>query len=323
MELFRNNAVYGLCFTILCLIVAYAVMRLRKKKCKFLLQLSLVFGISIIGSLGGFRLLETGLHAGKGSVAEMLSIPCQQLARSYVYHGEEMEAADKELLFSYIPEENLLGYKEFVSDPVKAGLDADYLQQHKKEFLKLWMRIGLEYPGEYLLAPLYNTMGVWYLGGDSSCFVLYDMMEPFDENHVIEAHSLLPGLQEGYRWFTDANIQKRLPMVSILFYTSLYSWLVVICTFALIGKRRYHCLVLPAVLFGYLLSLIPGPCIIVRYMMGIMLSAPVLLAVTFGKTEGTEGAKRTEGTEMERTGRRNRADSTILQTADSKKGKQE
>lgn len=44
MELFRNNAVYGLCFTILCLIVAYAVMRLHaRKNMEFLLQLSLVF----------------------------------------------------------------------------------------------------------------------------------------------------------------------------------------------------------------------------------------------------------------------------------------
>ena len=33
---------------------------------------------------------------------------------------------------------------------------------HKREFLKLWIQLGLAYPGDYLEAYIYQTYGYWY-----------------------------------------------------------------------------------------------------------------------------------------------------------------
>ena len=215
----------------------------------------------------------------------MLSIPCQQLARTYVYHNNTLNLDDKEEMEKFISAEAMNRYKYYVSDPVKSGLDVDYLIHHKREFVQMWLRLGSQYPGEFVLAPIYNTMGIWYMGGDSSCYVEFVMSPPFDEEHVVETQSILPALRNVYRWFTDENIQKSLPMASLLFYTSFYAWLVFICAIVLLARKQYHYLILSAVLLGYMFSLMPGPCIIIRYMFGIILCVPVMMALAFYRTD--------------------------------------
>lgn len=281
MGMFRNNAMYALAFTVVCFLAVSGFMLFKRKKSRFLLQITALLLGTIAGILVMQKTLEKGLDAEAGSVAEMLSIPCQQLARTYVFYGEKLSPADREELFLYIPEQALDGYLYYVSDPVKAELNVDYLRQHKMDFLRLWLRIGRQFPGSYLQATLYNTMGIWYMGGDSSCFMEYNMSQPIDEAHRVEFDSKLPPLKAAYSWFTDKNIQKSLPMASILFYTSFYSWAVLICMAVLVQRRRYLHLIPAAVLLGYIVSLVPGPCITVRYMLGIMLCVPVLAAFTF------------------------------------------
>ena len=203
-------------------------------------------------------------------------MPVQQLARTYVYHQDDISMEDKTLLFSYLPEENLNGYKYYVSDPVKAGLNQEYLEENTGDFVKLWAGLGLQYPKEYLLASLYNMMGLWYLGGDSSCYVEYEMSEPFDEEHAVETRSILPGLREVYCWFTDENLQENLPGLSIFFYTSFYVWAVLTAAFFALARRKYLYQIPVLFLGGYILTLVLGPCVTVRYLLGVIMAVPVL-----------------------------------------------
>lgn len=281
MGTFRNNAVYAVFFTIACLLAVYLYRRFRHRDDRFMLQLTGLFIAAVIGIQGAYALFEKGLDANQGSVAEMLSVPCQQLARTYVFRGDDMEPGDKEALFRFVPEAALARYKYYVSDPVKAELDSDYLEQNTREFFRLWREIGSQFPQEFILAPLYNTMGIWYLGGDSSCYVEYNTSPFFDETHTIEPRSFWPGLKAVYTWFNDANIQRSLPLLSMIFYTSFYAWMVVAGGAVVIRKRQYHYLIPLLLLVGYMLTLLLGPCITVRYMLGIMLCVPCLLPVAF------------------------------------------
>lgn len=290
MGLFRNNAVYGLLFLAVCVAAGALLFRRQKTERRLLLAMLLALLVSIVGIKGGFYALERGLDAHKGSVAEMLSVPCQQLARTYVYHGEEMQPEDKEELFHYIPEDALASYIYYVSDPVKGKLDANYLAAHTKEFFRLWARIGKQFPGEFVLAPVCNTMGVWYMGGDSSCYMEFKMSPLFSENYVVEEDSKLPLLRDAYRWFTDKNIQEHLPLLSLIFYTAFYAWLVLAAMTAVLARGNYLYLTPCMYLAGYILTLFLGPCVTVRYMMGVMLCVPVLLAVVFfGMVPGRRG----------------------------------
>jgi hypothetical protein len=56
---------------------------------------------------------------------------------------------------------------------------------------------------------------------------------------------------------------------------------VILAAGVLLAKRKYLQLLLPLFLVSYSFTLIFGPCMIVRYFMGVMLCIPVLAAATF------------------------------------------
>ena len=287
MCLLRNNAVHGLAVMVCCLMAVWGVGALRKmgnrekKRNLFFGRSIWLTGLCILLSQAGFWALEQGLEAGKGSRAEMLSLPMQQMARAYVYHKEEFSKGDTEELLRFFDEDSLLRYKYYVSDPVKAGMNMEEFRMG--DFFRLWFRLGRQFPGEYMLSPLYNMMGLWYLGGDSSCFVSYEMLPPFDEVHKVEAKSKLPWLKAYYCWFTDENLQRCLPGLCLFFYTSFYSWCVLFAAVMLAAKRRYKELIPPLFLGSYLFTLVFGPCIIVRYVLGVMMCVPVLGVMVFSE----------------------------------------
>lgn len=281
MCLFRNNALYGLAVFAGVLFLWAFWQRLSGRSMP---KAALLIGLTvfvILVSKGSFVLLEKGFQAEKGSSAEMLSVPMQQMARSYVLHTEEFTEEEKAQLFSFFEQQNVESYQYWVSDPVKSGMKMEYFDEHKGEFWRLWLHLGRKFPKEYLEAPLLNTFGLWYLGGDSSCFVEYKMSEPFDEARRIVPESRLPWLKDLYSWFTDLNLQKNLPGLSVLFYTSFYSWCVAWSAGILWARRRYGYLILPLFVACYHFSLLFGPCMTVRYMLGSIFCVPVLLVMTF------------------------------------------
>ncbi len=284
MGLFRNNAVYGVLFVLIALAIACLHHAVRRKSNPLLLQITVLFLVCAAGIGGMNRVLIRVFDAYEGSVAEMLSVPCQQLARTWIYHGDEMTEEEKEQLFYYIPEVSLNGYTYYLSDPVKSGLNLIGVKEDPGGFVSLWARLGREYPAEYILSPLYNTMGLWYLTGDSSCYVDFGQAWIFDDAHVIEPDSRLPALQEAYRWFQNGNIRRTFPLVGMVFYTSFYAWALYFCLGTLFAEKRYLEMAGPLYLFAYVLTLALGPCIQIRYMFGTLLCAPVLLVVMSRKT---------------------------------------
>ena len=278
--LFRNNAVYANLAAIFCIFVLTRFRIFSSGGRAFGMRLTILVMIVSAITVGGFSVLQKVFNATSGSVAEVLSVPCQQLARTYVYHDDELSEEEKEELYNFIPEEALEMYTYFLSDPVKNSLDVTYLENHQKNFLSLWGKIGLRFPLEYIKAPLYNTMPLWMpgTGDDYSCMVIFEQNgEYFDDEHVIEDNSLLPGLREVYSWFQDVNIQRSLPLISQIFYPAFYTWMTILSFGMLIAKKRYAFMLPAFFLFGYMLSLLPGPTIIIRYVLPIMFCAPVYL----------------------------------------------
>ncbi|MCI9147276.1 MAG: hypothetical protein HFG73_03260 [Hungatella sp.] len=283
MCLFRNNAAYGLAVMAFCLCAVWGAQLLggrgRKGSGVFFGKAIGLTVLCLVLSQAGFTALEKGLGAREGSRAEMLSLPMQQMARAYVYHKEEFSEEDREELLRFFDEESLLRYKYYVSDPVKAGMRMENFKAG--EFAKLWFKLGRQFPGEYVKAPLCNMMGLWYLGGDSSCYLSYEMLPPFDQDHKVEIRSKLPRLKAYYSWFTDSNLQKYLPGASLFFYTSFYSWCVAATAGIMAAKKQRLFLILPLFLGSYGFTLVFGPCIIVRYFLGVMMCVPVLAVMTF------------------------------------------
>lgn len=278
---FRNNAVYGFLVFAFCLTVWALLLRNRHRGGGFQGRLALIFSLGVVVIQLCLMLLTGVFHAEKGKINEMFSVPCQQMARVYVYHGEELTEAERETLFRFIPEENLEDYNYYISDPVKNNLNEEVVKAAPDVFLKLWVRLGLQFPREYIEAFLNNTFGIWYLTGDTGSNLPTEYLKFFDTEHVFVEHSILPSLKQFYKWFHYTNYEKYLPVVSMVFYTPFFCWMTLFGGFAVLDRRRWELFTLPLFLLAYILTVALGPCVPVRYLFNIILSAPILLAVVW------------------------------------------
>lgn len=96
---------------------------------------------------------------------ESLCIPTQQIA-AVLCNDRELTVEERGLIESvidltYIKELYNPTFADNMKELVRAG-DQEYLASHKKEFFKLWVSLGLRYPGDYLDAYIQQTYGYWY-----------------------------------------------------------------------------------------------------------------------------------------------------------------
>ena len=101
----------------------------------------------------------------------------------------------------------------------------------------------------------------------------------------MQKRSLWPAAERYYQWFAHENGHQRIPVFSLLFAPGTYCWAMLIVLIALLYFRQFR-LALPLALpFGVWLTLLLGPCVIVRYAYPIIAGAPLLLGLLCNGTE--------------------------------------
>lgn len=157
--LFRSNGFFA--FVILT-IAFLALWKLRHKK------IVVVFISAVVISFVMKHAVLAGLGVTQPDTIESLSIPAQQIARVIV-GGEELEDWQKDLLEKVIDIEKIPeSYKPFISDPIKNLVrdkgNQQYISEHKGEFIKLYISLGLKNPLAYVYAWIDQTRGYWNAG---------------------------------------------------------------------------------------------------------------------------------------------------------------
>lgn len=96
---------------------------------------------------------------------ESVSIPLQQVARVICEDKgltpDEWDSVHKVIDTTYIKELYSPGFADNMKELVRAG-NPEYLASHKDEYFRLWLTLGLRYPGTYLQAYIDQTIGYWY-----------------------------------------------------------------------------------------------------------------------------------------------------------------
>lgn len=235
--------------------------------------------------------LQIGLNASSGSVAEALSIPFQQTARYAVYHSDDVEDWEKDILDATIDYEHAAeNYQWNVSDPIKNT----YKGAPLSDYFRVWASQGLRHPGVYLDATIVQSYGYWYpetgalsFGQEGYCYVTSYSSAPYWPGDDSEPF-------EWYQWYPDIAshmndlIVERLraiPIFSFFINDGIYTWalLIELALLAYARKRgaklRNALILLPC--FVLLLTCIAGPlCGSVRYMLGIIAVFPLTAAAT-------------------------------------------
>lgn len=170
--LFRNNGIYVVILSIPFMI--FFVKDSRKSM--------IIISILIIGMYAIFKGPIFGLlNIKDGPIREALSVPLQQIARTVKYRGSELTDEEKEEINIYMPVEKIGDlYYPLISDNVKDTLNNEAVKENKTDFIKLWLRLLVKYPKEYVESFLSGSYGYWY--PEAKNWVIWE----FDKNESYE-----------------------------------------------------------------------------------------------------------------------------------------
>ena len=291
----RRNGIYVLLIFVVVSGI-FVICRIRKKGIKIQLSKIKILG-SILASVLVFLIFESilinVLDAKKGETAEALSLPLQQVARTLKSDDGSLDPVLKAQLTEYVPEEGIENYRPAISDVVKMTFNNELFEKDPIRFFKLYLQLGIEEPGTYMLALLYNTMGDWYITDESfinvykdwwrdrTGYFITDDIPVFAAYDFVKKENLLPGVKNWYEALvTDCGFRDSL-ILTIIFSPALYVFGVLFIGILYICRRNRKYWYGWGVMALYFLTVIAGPCVLIRYVFPLMAAIPFLAYTGF------------------------------------------
>lgn len=283
MMLLRNNGMMAYAVLLLGVVV---IALFRWKKNRFWMGFAVMMLLSLVLYNGVDKTLAYVLEADDSESQEILTVPIQQLARTYKYSQEVFSREEKELLFSYIPEDILAIYDADLSDLVKVHFNNQKFAENPSEFWELWLGTFTKKPITYLNAWFMTSYGYWYpdtvinvYGGQQRFTFQYEDSSyfGFETEQPGERESKFPWLEEQYRRMSLELYQQNVPGISMLFSPGFLFW-VFMGSFLLAMYRKQYLYVLPMLSILLLwATAILGPTFLVRYVLILWFAMPFIL----------------------------------------------
>ena len=278
MPLFRHNGFYAYL-----VFVPFALFYFRKQLKPLFIGMLIAPVILYLGLSSGLSMLCRA--EGTTHHQEMLTVPIMQLARVYAYENDSISEADKKIIESYIPENNLSKYTPRVSDLVKVDFNNKLYEQNKTDFWNVWKKLFMEHPVAYLNAWLLTSYGYWYppaiinvYGGNTVYTFTYENSSYFgyEVEPPGERMSLIPKLDELYRYISIGSFQQDMPLLRIFFTPGLYVFIYMFVFAYRLYRKRISGIIpfLPMVLT--FCTVLLGPTYLIRYVLYLWLCAPLL-----------------------------------------------
>ena len=283
MMMLRNNGLYAYAATALISAMTLIISR-RQKPVAFsgtTARLLILMVLSIVLSLGGTRILKLATDATDGEHQEMLTVPIQQLARTYTYSPEAFTPDEEALLKAFIPEDYLTTYSPRISDVLKSGFNNQYYESHRALFYKLWLTIGARRPLTYLNAHLGTAYGYIYpdalnnvyKGNTMNTFIYTDSSYfGFETEPPGIRDSMLPALELLVEKFSLTLFQQKCPVLSMLFAPGFVCWVFLFILVGYVDRKNLPMMLLVLMTFATVLL---GPTTLVRYVLILWFIIPL------------------------------------------------
>lgn len=285
----RNNG-----FFLILLLLPFAIIHFRKDK-RALVKITAVLLIPILLFKVGYTgIFFKAADIQESSPREMLSIPFQQTARYILEYGDDISPEEEEAILKVLPgKENASlqqiaqKYVPYISDDVKSLYNKNATTQDLANYFKAWFKGLTKHPDSYIQA--FFSMNYSWFGFDSPKDNIY--YSSMDENitEMIEGlnfpEKLAPirSLVRG-----GVHILDRIPMTSVLFEFSVYTWVYAIMFTALLRKKKYtELLAFLPLFFNYAICFV-GPVAYMRYAIPMVACVPFVFVVTYAEQKKTE-----------------------------------
>lgn len=244
---------------------------------KYWKKLIIIFGTVLVLNLLFNIIIFNVLKAKKGDIRESLSIPVQQIARTQLYHGGEFDDETIKQINNFFGTDNIGNlYNPNVSDNVKGEFNSEYFSENKGDFIKLWLKLLVEYPREYIASFVAGSYGYYYPEAFN-----WVSTRTVDTNTVgIEQNGIIEGkLLRKY----DGLIDRRgKPLVSMLFSIGFLFWVLVTLLLYKVYEKKYIYLLIYLPLMILWLTLIASPVYCeYRYAYPLFTTFPLLAGMNF------------------------------------------
>lgn len=268
----RNNGMYIVILTMPFIIIA--LRKYWKKVVPMFVGIILIY-VAIKSSV--FALL----NIKEGSIAEILSIPLQQIARVVKYHENELDEEKIIQINKFFKCDNIgEKYNPILSDSVKAELDVEYFNNHKGEFISLWFDLLTKYFKDYVESFISNSYGYYY--PEASYWVANRTMEP--NNLGLEQAPIIDGKLVSQ---VDSLIEKReIPILSMCFSIGTAFWIIVISLGYKILNKEYKFILIYLPIFILWLTIVASPVFCeYRYAYPMFTTLPIYVSLNFIKSK--------------------------------------
>lgn len=220
------------------------------------------------------------LGADEMKLTETLSVPFQQIARvvanDRVLTEEEQKWLSEIFYLDLIPQR----YNPLIADPIKFDTfrqdRAEYLFEHWKNYLCLYLRLGLRYPGDYLKAWIDQTKGYWNAG---YTYWVYTQ-GVYENTYGVSARygtNLISRLFDTYVMYWE-----KFKIFTLLTSIGVQIWILISCTLVnVLKKRKEFLLGIPMLVLVAGLWLGTPIYAEFRYAYPFFLTVPFLAVVTF------------------------------------------
>lgn len=246
--LFRHNGYHILIFTFVLMFFMF------RKKWKFVL-ISLLSIILVYNCYN--KVILPAFHVTPGSVREILSVPFQQMARTYKEHKNGFDEDDLSVIDNILDISDLdTRYDESISDPVKNKFNKYTTDDELMEYFGVWLKYLFKYPVTYIDATVNNVYGYFYpLKTNWYIYHKYDTRivdKGFDYHYN--------SLSDMRKVLSDFGVSyPKIPIIGLISNIGFNVWgLFVLLTYSLY-KKKYNALTLLLPSFGLLLICILSP----------------------------------------------------------------
>lgn len=272
----RNNGKYIVVLTTFIIILQY-----RKEIFKYAKKFIISSAVTIVATF----IVQGPIYNRynlNGPFVENLGILNQQLCY-VVYVDGNLTDYQKEFIGKVIPLESIKEhYTPLDIDNIKwgdTGFSESFLSENKKEYFKVWFKVFLQNPKEYVVAYLYNTVGYWDM--TKSIFFGYTQEE------------MWPGLEKkdpGYiqsdfiKDVTGSSIRNILKPKTAISSAIFFVVTLVFFNLVLFKKKYKYLLVFVPALLTYLSILVATPvAFTLRYIYILVLTIPLYFFLAFDK----------------------------------------
>ena len=168
---------------------------------------------------------------------ESLSIPAQHIARVIADDGTLSEKQEKLLSKAVDVSQIKKEYDPALSDPIKTLVrqtgNQEYIAEHKIDYFKLWIELGIEHPSTYLKAQIDQTKGYWY--PDIQYWVTTTMMK--ENSWGMYRDSKMPGCVLNIMRFVE-TLYKQIPILGLLWSIGFYTWTMILLAGVTICRKK-------------------------------------------------------------------------------------